>query len=151
MPIIFFFIIALNFYISFKLSFGIKINFFSDVIIVRISHTYRMSWYGFLLCPITYNFGYIINICYCINFRSWMKYCDCWSCDNILLGVFIPIPISVYLYITKQLCFNNQFPRSYNLSVNYCVVLKCICFWCEHDKIKSICCCVSCVNGTIFS
>ena len=89
-------------------------NLFSDVIIVRISQKYRLSWYGFFsLCPATLKFWYCVKICYCINFKLWMKYCACWHCDDTLLGMLIPIPISVYLNITKILCFNNQYPRSY--------------------------------------
>ena len=45
----------------------------------------------------TPSFGYCVKICYCINFKSWMKSCACWHCDDILLGVFIPIQLIVYL------------------------------------------------------
>ena len=80
----------------------------------------------FNLCPGTYTFGYCVKICYCINFKLWMKYCACCHCDDILLGVLITIPISVYLHRKNIFCFNNQFPSSYSFSVNCCVILKCI-------------------------
>ena len=139
MLILILFFVPINIYISFKLHFVSSTNLFYDIIIVGISQTYRISWYWFFcLCPVIY-----MEICYIINSKSWMKYCACWKCDNMMLGVLIPIPISVHLHITTILCFNNQFASSNNFSLNYCVILKCICFWCEHDKIKSICCFIS--------
>ena len=82
----------------------------------------------FLLCPGTYTFGFCVKIFYCINFKSWMKYCECWQCDNMRMGMLIPISISVYLHRKNILCFNNQFPRSYNFSIKCCVILQCVCF-----------------------
>ena len=152
MIIFIFFIVTINFHISFKLNFLLTTNFLPDVIIVRISQTYRLSWYWFFcLSPGTYTFEHCVKICYCINFRSWMKYFACCHCDDMLLGMLIPIPISVYLHITNILCFNNQFPISYNFSVNCYGILYCICLWCEHDNIKSVGFRVSCVDGSIFS
>ena len=145
-------IITINFYVYFKLNFVSPNNLFWDVIIVRISQTYRMYRYGFLcLCTITYTFGYCVKICYCINFKLLMKYCAFWHCDDMLLGLLITIPISVYLHRTNILRFNNQFTSSYNFSVNCCVFLYCICFWCEHDNVKSIGLFVSCVYASIFN
>ena len=77
----------------------------------------------FCLCLGTYTCGYCVKICYYINFKSWMKYCACWHCDDMLIGLLIPIPISVYLHRTKILCFNNQFLGSYNFSINCYVIL----------------------------
>ena len=69
----------------------------------------------FCLCPVAYTFGYFMVFYYCIKFKSWMKYCACWNCDDMLLGMLIPIPISVYLHRTNILRFNNQISSSYNL------------------------------------
>ena len=145
-----FLVVIINFHISFKLNFVSTTNFFSDLISVRTSQTYRLFWYGFFsFCPGTYTLGYCMKICYCINFKSWMKYCACWKCDDMLLGLLIPIIISIYLHITKILCFNDQLHSSYNLSINCCVILYCICFWYEYDNVKSIGCCVSFIYGSI--
>ena len=77
----------------------------------------------FLLCLVTYNFGYATNICFCSNFKLWMEYCASWHCDDVLLRMLTPIPISVYLHIKKILCFNKKFYSSYNfLSI---MVLSC--------------------------
>ena len=109
-----------------------------------------MSWCGFFcLCPATYTFGYVVEIYYFINFNSWMSYCACWHCDDMLLGVLIPISISFCLHRTKILCFNNQFSSSNNLSINCCVVLKFIWFWFKHDNIKPFVA-VSCVLMTSY-
>ena len=98
-----------------------------------------MYWYSFFcLCPGTYTFGYFMEICYRINFKLWMKYCACWHCYDMLLGVLTPITISVYLHRRKVFLFSNQFARSDNLSINCCVILKCIWLLCEHDNIKTI-------------
>ena len=113
--------------------------------------TYSMSWYGFFcLCQVAYTFGYVMEMCYCIKLNLWMNYCSCWHCDDMMLGMWTQIPIIVYLHRTKIFWLKNRFARSDNLSINCCVILKCIWFWYEHDNIKSMSCCVSCVNGSIF-
>ena len=121
-------VVTINIYFSFNLNFVSTTNFFSCVIIVSISQTYRLYWDGFFcLCPGTYTCGYFMKVCYRVNFKLWMKYCACLHCDDMMFGLLIPIPIGVYLHITKIFFFNNQFTSSYNLSINCCVLLKCIC------------------------
>ena len=94
----------INFYISFKLNFVSTTNFFSNVIIVRIIQTYRMYWYVFFcLCPVTYTFGYVVDICYFINFKLWMKYCECWNCDYMVLGTSLSNSILSRRPISSQM------------------------------------------------
>ena len=64
-----------------------------------------------------------------------MKYCAHWCCDDIMLGMLIPIPISVYLYRTNILCFNNQFTSSYNFSIICCIIGMKHQHYPEHDNV----------------
>ena len=145
-------IVTINIYISFKINFVSTTNFFKDLSIVRISQTYRLSWYIFFcLFTGTYTGGYWVKVCYRINYKLWIKYCSCWHCDDMIFGLLIPILISVYLHKTNIFCVNNQFNSSYNFSTSCCVFPQCICPWCEHYNIKIIGWCVYCVYGYIFT
>ena len=50
MLILIFLVITINFYISFKLNLVSTTNFFSNIIIVRISQTCRLPWYELFAC-----------------------------------------------------------------------------------------------------
>ena len=45
-----FLVITINFYIYYKLELVLTTNFLYDLVIVSISQTYRLSWYGFFAC-----------------------------------------------------------------------------------------------------
>ena len=99
MFILILYIININIYIFFKLNFVLTTNFFKYLIVMRISQTYRLSWYAFFcLCPGTYTRRYWVNFFTTLTSScGWsivrvgtvMTWClDCWF-QYQLVSIFI--------------------------------------------------------------
>ena len=74
------------------------LNVIQNIIVTRICHTNRMSLYGFFcLDPVTNILRGVLDISYCDNIKTWMKYCTCWNYDSLLQCLLFPIPIGVFL------------------------------------------------------
>ena len=111
-----------------------------------------MSLFGiFCLNPVTKTFRDVLNICYSNNIKMWMKNCACCNHYIMLQWLLFPIPIIILLHRATILCLDKSFTRRNNFPVNCCIILQHVCLWYKLNNIKSICCCVRCVNVTILT
>ena len=48
----------------------------------------------------------VLDISYCDNIKTWMKYCEFWNYDSLLQWLLFPIQIGVSLHGAKILCLD---------------------------------------------
>ena len=84
------------------------------------------SLYGlFYFNPVTKILWDVLDISYCDNIKTWMKYCVCWNFDSLLQWLLFPIPIGVLFHETNILCLDKKFTSRNNFFIN--IIFFCIC------------------------
>ena len=129
------FLINITTYIPFRLNFVSTVNFISNIIIIVIYQTKRMSLYGiFLLNHVTIILRDIVNMCYSDNIKTWMNNCACWNHYMLLHWLLVPIQniIIIIIYQTKRMSLYGFF-----LLNRVTIILRDIVNICYSDNIKT--------------